>query len=125
MKKFAFLIGAGALCLSGALHAQSYEKYTVDITNAYHPSREPSGLYVVDFHITNSETGNQNLFTYRVYCPTNNVRNISGPSSRRVMRTAIREDAASFEGMPIMQDVVRTVCRGQAGTRPARSGLPQ
>ena len=125
MKKLAFLIGTGALCLSGAVHAQAYERYAVDITNAYHPSREPAGLYVVDFQVTNNDTGNQSLLTYRVYCPTKNVRNISNAASRRVMRTAIKEDAAFFQGIPIMQDIVRTVCRGNWRSSSSNSGLPQ
>ena len=123
MKKLAFLVGAGALCLSGALHAQSYGRYNLEITNSYHPSHEPVGLYIVDFQLTNRDTGNQNLFTYRVYCPTKNVRNISNPARQGKMRTAAREDAAYFEGYSIMRGVVQSVCQG--GTRSGGSGLPQ
>ena len=106
------------------VHAKTFHRYTVDVTNAYHPPAETAGLYVVDFQVTSRESGNYRLYSYRVYCPTNNVRDISG-SEWGSARIAEEEDRLNFKNYPIMQEVVEDVCQGDAADRRYRSKLPE
>ena len=98
MKTFKILF----IFLSMTLVASAYS-HNIRVTNYYHPKSEPKGLYIVDF------TYNQSYFTYRVYCPTGEVREITG-GSWGTSRKAYAEDRKYFRGARVVREAFDEVC---------------
>lgn len=86
------LIGATAV-LSANVHVSSY----------YHPKSEPRGLYIVEFSYA------QNYFTYRMYCPTGDVRDITAGHWGKA-RKAYKEDKRYFRGARVVRRAFDEVC---------------
>ena len=80
------------------------EPDNVVIQNIAHPAGEPTGLYVVDF-----DKDVNSSYTYRVYCPTNTVRNISNNRWGN-NKTADAEDRDEFAGEPVLVQVLAYTC---------------
>lgn len=82
-----------------------------EISNYFHPNNEPKGLMVVNFNYYNGEPGQDFSYdmTYRVYCPTKTVRDITEGKIGQ-SRTAIQEDKQEFGGDNVMRGIVRQVC---------------
>lgn len=88
-------------------NAASEEPDGVVIQRIEHPSKEPVGLYIVDF-----DKDANSSYTYRVYCPTNTVRNISNNHWGQ-NKTAEAEDQDEFFGEQIMTQVLSYTCSNQ------------
>lgn len=82
-----------------------------NITNYFHPNNEPKGLMVVNFNYYSGEPGYDfsNDMTYRVYCPTKTVRDITEGKIGQ-SRTANQEDKQEFGGDNVMRGIVRQIC---------------
>lgn len=76
----------------------------VIVNDYYHPQSEPRGLYIVDFTYDNS------YYTYRMYCPTGMVRDITGGSWGKD-RKAYQEDRIYFGGARVVRSAFDAVCR--------------
>jgi hypothetical protein len=74
------------------------------LSGYYHPQGEPRGLYIVEFNYYGAE------YQYRVYCPTSQVRNISGGSWGN-SRSAHNEDRRYFNGERVLRSAINEVCR--------------
>lgn len=87
----------------------------IDITikSSTHPKGEPKGLYIVDFRATSLETNQATDHTYRVYCPTSTVRNITANQKTGDLMTAVDEDAIAFNNGTVLQKVVQSVCANE------------
>ncbi len=81
------------------------------IEHYFHPNTEPKGLLVVSFNYYSGEPGNDFSYdmTYRVYCPTKTVRDITEGKMGQ-SRTAVQEDKQVFGGDHVMRGIVRQVC---------------
>jgi hypothetical protein len=81
------------------------ERYPV-IINSYHPQSEPEELYIVEFKTQE----NASVKTYRMYCPTGMVRDISNGSFKKA-RKAYIEDRVKYDNRMITRNVFESVCR--------------
>lgn len=88
-------------------HATNEEPDGVVIQRIEHPEKEPTGLYIVDF-----DKDANSSYTYRVYCPTNTVRNVSNNHWGQ-NKTANAEDQDEFSGEQIMTQVLSYICTKQ------------
>lgn len=77
--------------------------YSTEITMIQHPKGEPPGLYVVDFNVDDVS------YTYRIYCPTKMVRNISNNQWRKDNYFR-EENNKEFNGEPILTGVIDEMC---------------
>ena len=76
------------------------------IINSYHPQSEPEELYIVEFKAQE----NASVKTYRMYCPTGMVRDISNGSFKKA-RKAYIEDRVKYDNRMIIRNVFESVCR--------------
>jgi hypothetical protein len=90
-------------------HASPMRGY--EIQNYFHPNTEPKGLLIVNFNYYSGEYMNDFSYdlTYRVYCPTKTVRDITEGKIGK-SRTAIQEDKQVFGGDNVMRGIVRQIC---------------
>lgn len=109
MKKI--LQGLLATVMLTTLTANASPMRGYEISNYFHPNNEPKGLMVVNFNYYSGEVGNDFSydFTYRVYCPTKTVRDITEGKIGQ-SRTAIQEDKQAFGGDNVMRGIVRQIC---------------
>ena len=109
MKVLANLLIASSIMLTGLSHASPMSGYTIE--NYFHPNNEPKGLFVVNFNLYNGEPGYDYSYdlTYRVYCPTKTVRDITEGKVGK-SRTAVQEDRVAFGGENVMRGIVRQIC---------------
>lgn len=77
----------------------------------FHPNNEPKGLYIVNFDFFNTQPGYDFFYTltYRIYCPTSTVREITD-GKIQPSRTAIQEDRLKYAGQQIIRPIVKTIC---------------
>ncbi len=73
------------------------------VRNYYHPQSEPRGLFIVDFEYRGVG------YTYRMYCPSGEVRDITGGSWGKA-RKAYQEDHIYFEGARVVRSAFDQVC---------------
>ncbi len=73
------------------------------VTSYYHPKSEPRGLYIVEF------TYAKTYYTYRMYCPTGEVRDITGGRWGKA-RKAYEEDRRYFNGSRAVRSAFDEVC---------------
>lgn len=95
MKKWLLAVGL----LLGANTAMA-NPYLIDY---FHPNNEPRGLFVVNFNYDGMYK------TYRVYCPTKMVRDISN-GAVDASRTATQEDRRFYGNRQVLRAIVRQVC---------------
>ncbi len=98
MKKLLFL-----LLIPISLHTNLY----AEVINSYHPKNEPAGLYIVDLEVGDSYSM---PMTYRVYCPTSTVRNITNGKWGK-SRKVYDEDRIKHNGSGIFTDGFNQVCK--------------
>jgi hypothetical protein len=79
---------------------------SIKVYNISHPNKEPKGLYIVDFY--NPYTTKRHK--YRIYCPTNAVRDISENKMGK-SRTAEKEDKVRYSNQNIMRKVLFETCK--------------
>ncbi len=82
------------LAILSTLHAE--------VVSSYHPPKEPTGLYIVDMQINNS------FMTYRVYCPTQTVRNITKGTWNKARKVQDADRIAHYNGL--LLDAFDQVC---------------
>ncbi len=87
----------GIKSLSGQVKSKDIgsSQNNLKVTNSYHPKKEPKGLYIVDIEINGVSK------TYRIYCPTKMVRDITNGIYGK-SRTAHEEG---------ISQVLNSVCR--------------
>jgi hypothetical protein len=73
------------------------------LTNYYHPKSEPAQLYIVDFDYGTTHK------TYRVYCPTGMVRDISNGGWKKA-RKAYVEDRVKYGNNRVVREIFEEVC---------------
>jgi len=73
------------------------------LTNYHHPQSEPNQLYIVSFDYGNISK------TYRMYCPTGMVRDISNESWKK-SRKAYQEDKVKFGSKRVVRQIFDEVC---------------
>lgn len=77
----------------------------ITVLNAVHPTSEPKGLIVVNFSLDGNKS-----YSYRIYCPTKMVRNVSNNQWGKD-KHYIDEDATAFGGYPVLSGVIEQSCR--------------
>jgi len=73
------------------------------INRWYHPKSEPKSLYIANITVNNKNK------TYRIYCPTEMVRDITNGNWDE-SRTATDEDKKKFSGNFIVRRTMRRIC---------------
>lgn len=97
MKRFKFMLIFLALTVLSSAGPSILSGY-------YHPKSEPRGLYIIEFNYYGVE------YKYRLYCPTKQVRNISGGRWGK-SRSAYNEDRRYFDGDRVLRSAYNEVCR--------------
>lgn len=83
--------------------------YSLKISSVKPAPDGKKGLYVVDFDLLGWQGESMATHTYRVYCPTKTVRNISNGITRPA-RTAKQEDMQVWSGDYTLRYVVKAIC---------------
>ncbi|SES85730.1 hypothetical protein [Thorsellia anophelis] len=131
MKNMAKICSLIATCVCFSLYAESPSgtvetpttpSYNISIISSNHPASEPKGLFIVDFRVENTTSGNSNDFKYRLYCPNLTVRDITPGQKTGELTTVEQEDATVFNNYPVLAQVSSSVCNEQV---PQSKGLPQ
>ena len=81
----------------------SAQRDTLSIINWYHPKSEPKELYIVDFKYAGKKK------TYRVYCPSGEVRDISN-GKREKVRKSYTEDKVRYGNKRVLRTVFEKIC---------------
>lgn len=94
-----------------AFSSTSFANQNFVINNYFHPNTEPKGLYIVNFDYYDYEISPmyKKKLTYRVYCPTKTVRDITSGKIDKA-RTAIQEDRHYFGNQNVLQAITKQVC---------------
>jgi hypothetical protein len=98
------------MLLTSGINVYAESPYDLGEIHSHHPPKEPLGLYIASFQISNLETGNIKEYQYRIYCPTKMVREITG-SRWGDDAYFLDEDKQSFSGFAVMQKVIENVCK--------------
>lgn len=99
------LLSFSSIFMSNSIAAGPAEGYVIH--NYFQPKNEQKGLYIVNF---NYYSYTQDLYlTYRIYCPTKTVRNIS-KGIIGVSRTAKQEDQLQFNNDQVLQAISKQIC---------------
>lgn len=94
-----------------AFSSASFANQNFIIHNYFHPNTEPKGLYIVNFDYYDYEISPmyKKKLTYRVYCPTKTVRDITSGKIDKA-RTAVQEDRHYFGNKNVLQAITKQVC---------------
>lgn len=119
MKKIYSILAASAISTGCLLSTQALAKtypiyegnqlYSLKISSVQPAPDGKKGLYVVNFDLLGWQGESMATHTYRIYCPTKTVRNISNGIIRPA-RTAAQEDAQVWSGDYTLRYVVKTIC---------------
>jgi len=92
------------VCASGSVQQARPVASRPVLADYYHPKSEPPRLYIADFDYAGVHK------TYRVYCPTGMVRDISDGAWKKA-RKAYVEDRVNYGNIRVVREIFDEVCR--------------